>query len=851
MPFGELRELEKWFPRSYEHGPFLTLLRTNFARALRIISSLVSFATDRFCERAERRIRAARSAAEQDGTNSDLNDMLEALVELPNGPHRYRGNEVVYGWSSGGHAPNSVAAALMALEKYFYDRLATSADVSGDLNLVLTETNSVAFLKVLCEVGKMRPELFEGALLPLFGSPELYLWDRVAVAQGKVRLADLLPEFAEPKTSAELQTFRALEHRKQTFLDTAARAMLFRPPATAFFEQACQRWAVDLTKSSPIKGHLLEELLLMLDRTNYTQVSEEAFRNVALQALQSRQRHDTAEIERRALLSYFPLTCRKLLDDDTVLNQSDRDTHWRAWTQIRARWNQAMELHGGSPVASTDILSPAVAGIALLLRQPGWADDHREEAGECIKALEEALTQAPAFDAQEDGGFPNALAWSYFAAEALSAVWARSERHPRLLLLTGLFILKASRLAAGRLFIGLSHSRTSRPSDFEAIRKLAIEWAHVRPAAAILSRRSTKADDQTSALRLGLSNSIDAWIASQLEELEKGSPQRIRSARWIFSGWAPSEEANAWLRRQGWTPGPDLEFIKSVHDWMPGLNDAISQDEREGWITFLREGLGVVLANVNSKLSNKRDHKWPTPGEDWFLRRTAIAVLDMTAAERPEVLWRPLLALPNLAKEWVSRFLRALHREALSRQQTPGQYTSLVRSIVDDAVAERSDRERWGYHNGAWDALIGIQGRVRFDEPHSPLREAWEPRHSTLLEKLAPVFDTWMAAVPIAADRFQTVALWLARPAAAPVRLRFLSWLHSSILTYEAHEMPDSHEASDPVARLLNAVWRDQEYALRSSDVAFKAFQGLLAWCAGLRDAAALDLQTRIATERR
>jgi hypothetical protein len=93
---------------------------------------------------------------------------------------RWYGNRNIYGWfRDTPGAPETVVAALMALEKWLYDKLDGKEDVRPWIDTIWERGKSVAFLGVLSEVGKRHPALLEDPLMPLLGVGQLYTWDHI------------------------------------------------------------------------------------------------------------------------------------------------------------------------------------------------------------------------------------------------------------------------------------------------------------------------------------------------------------------------------------------------------------------------------------------------------------------------------------------------------------------------------------------------------------------------------------------------------------------------------------------------------------------------------------------------
>jgi hypothetical protein len=78
------------------------------------------------------------------------------------------------------------------------------------------------------------------------------------------------------------------------------------------------------------------------------------------------------------------------------------------------------------------------------------------------------------------------------------------------------------------------------------------------------------------------------------------------------------------------------------------------------------------------------------------------------------------------------------------------------------------------------------------------------------------------------------------------MRLRTLPWFARVMIVDEEHEIYDAEEGQDAVARLLNAIWNEDQAALRRDTSAFPAFQGLLRWLVEQQNSLGLELAGRL-----
>lgn len=156
-----------YHPPAHVQGPFLRLLRTHEADGLRLVHGLTNAATDYWCrrERNEHFLGYSRTP-------------LPVVLSLPSGPKELWGNEEVYCWfrhTSVG--PYAVISALMALEVWMEEQIASGQDGGELIGKVMAGTRSVAVLGVCVAVALGTPGHCLPAVLPYIAHPIVWRMD--------------------------------------------------------------------------------------------------------------------------------------------------------------------------------------------------------------------------------------------------------------------------------------------------------------------------------------------------------------------------------------------------------------------------------------------------------------------------------------------------------------------------------------------------------------------------------------------------------------------------------------------------------------------------------------------------
>jgi hypothetical protein len=272
--------------------------------------------------------------------------------------------------------------------------------------------------------------------------------------------------------------------------------------------------------------------------------------------------------------------------------------------------------------------------------------------------------------------------------------------------------------------------------------------------------------------------------------------------------------------------------VRCSHSWLPLPDDALSPEERAGVVKFWQVALNMVAPRPQSDL-HRDEHQHPNSDDKWVLENVAAVLLQLRPTEEPELFWAVIIDLHSEAHDWPNEFLNALHRCALSSEQTPASYSSLIRQIMLRAFSDIDGTRRWPLHEDVWDALIGI---------HWWVSDLWDERHSQHVISIWDVISCWMVKAPQNAERLGKFARWLAKPAAGQVRLQTLMW-------FQEHLQADEESSAyldDDFAKLLNVIWEQDQIKLRAMSESFAAFQGLLAWLVVRQNSLGMELQGRI-----
>lgn len=155
----------EFFPPSATQGPFFYLLNYNEDEGLRLINTLTNHAVKNWRER-----QILWSGAKK-------LTLLPYKVYLPTGLGEFWGDINVYNWARNHNAPDSIASALMALEKWLKQQIENGRNPEELFNKILSGSECVAIVCACIAAAITYPELCLKATLPLISQPVFWRMD--------------------------------------------------------------------------------------------------------------------------------------------------------------------------------------------------------------------------------------------------------------------------------------------------------------------------------------------------------------------------------------------------------------------------------------------------------------------------------------------------------------------------------------------------------------------------------------------------------------------------------------------------------------------------------------------------
>jgi len=199
-----LEDDSSFYPRFYTQGPFLLFLRVNPKFALNTIIQVVDFATERWIEKIYKEDIA----------------VIGIEIHLETRTKTFMGDYQVFDWYHAIAGSDLITSALMAIEKWLYQLIDNGESVEKWVSYILEESQSLAFLGLLTEIGRYRPSLFTRPLRFILLNPVFYYFEQLYIIQGGHSFGT--PFFDQGELFWNLtREWDTMEHRKLRLMNIA------------------------------------------------------------------------------------------------------------------------------------------------------------------------------------------------------------------------------------------------------------------------------------------------------------------------------------------------------------------------------------------------------------------------------------------------------------------------------------------------------------------------------------------------------------------------------------------------------------------------------------------------------
>ncbi len=842
---------DHFHPPFYSRQPFLFFLNHRFSEGLQLIIRLVDFVTDRWAERDSRR----------------WGQPSEITLDLPGGPKRFVGDKELFSWYRDfGRTPHAVVTSLMALEKWFYDRFDSDQSVSEAIEQILADAKSMAFLGLLCCVGKKDPRLLMGELQPLLAVPEFYFWD--ILQQAQVEGSQMIAwSYNQPEVLVRLaQQWHNMPHRRKLLGQIVFKLFVESDDVRSLFDGIRRLWEVRVRegRDGPDGSRFIEDLIGLFDPRKLTRETDsEGNEDVFSKGLGPVTPEYKAQQEDHAIknaLLTLPFRLWGLLKEEESLPEESLEDFWKAlqsFSSLTAREDWDIRSFGPEHCMA--------GGAAVLLRHHrDWLRSRPDRETWCLSTILNLVLDPPAPPPFDGDVIFQEGRWQGFCANIVPFLLAENPESKELRKEVALLASERHYNTVRILFKSAAEQRVQLGDDFGRLQHLVMRsavarWTNVPAELLIASeveakgrlnriRRAVMRWVHRLLTRFGaIEPGIEAWTKREINRFVRAStPTQVPDWRTIQD--AVNEDLQvADSSDDGYepigSPGIDLHMVMFAYSWLTDLQDATDEEERADRIHFLGQALSCSLEVIGGLLAvDRRFDDTNLEWYRWLFDRLARIIPAMREDEHPERFWQPIVELGVEGHYWVQLFLSSWFVGNPALVSSPHHFRVEWQRMIELAFElpgwSFDDTTRASDLEDNWCALMGFEGY---------LAKMWTENHRPIVDQMRDLYHRWARHHLTRRRCGEAFAVFLKQPAAEGLRLEAIRWLAEAVKKVGEWYFQET-SVEESIVSFLDHCWTRHRQDLRRNREAFADLNRLLRLLADRQNETAIELLQRIAS---
>ncbi len=805
-------------------GNFLMFLRQDWRPALQLIVRLTDFATDRYEDWWPYETRVE-----------------EVKFPTSKGTTCWKGNDQIYAWHRQNmNTADIVTCALMALEKWFDERLGAERSISEAVELLYSQGHSVAFAGILVSIGKRHPRTFLDTLKPLLFARQFYFYDIKAVRP-------YLGGGVWPKDGKIIENLRRdwnqLPGRRTHLKECCHSWLLEDPELQVVFEEISKAWRKEAGDLPPESEQRLIALRMAADfeRSRWKEITLPDGRR-GWTCERPTELDDAREAERIGRIQHLimlPYKCSDWLDQGQPFDDEQLDIIWQQlqnWTPFERLGTMKGEREDASEIRDH---RHGRAGLLALLLCAGesWLEKHPGRREWLQYEVLKILSDPPR--ARHYG--PDEVHDDYetLLARAVVRCWVRSPADPNWRGQIASLVTAYRYRTVLRLFQEALRVRHTLGEAFRELEGLILAFAVVRKKATQLQFLRTRSKTDV--------REIQKWGRKWLPAFTRG-----KGPKWSDE-WSGVESIRPFPRERHASAakhnkreevyrrdyGLDMDIILASFGQFPSLSEACNIEERTHWLSVCEQMVAAfcrTLPSADERLNPESEWRYEHwSADEKIFTIVARRLFDCNPGECRK-LWEPIISLPFAAHHHIRSLLSQLVVESLRTQpyriaELASVWRDIAKNVFTRPTAPRENRRN----------RFELQKHVLLYDSVASQDEFWAP----LIEELRPWFKVHLDEIWNDAHDLSSFARFLTTKAGALVLIDALIWLQpawelASEWFWES-VVEDGH-----FAELLEHAWREHFDQIRVNPIALKTFKVLTLKLAAHHVPIAIEVQRNL-----
>ncbi|WP_127904292.1 hypothetical protein [Solirhodobacter olei] len=813
-----LAHQQEAYPTAFWKSPFFSFLQVAPNEALGALIALVNFATERWAA----------------GRSDDSGTVPNITLSVGGEAATYPGAGSVFGWGQANSLRNgTLFSALDALERWLTLQLQQGRDCSEYIERLLAEGKSTAFLGVLVNVAKFKPDLLAGTLAPLLMHPAIFIWDSDRVkeighgfdAWNWAKLGDTIFEIAKAWSLAP--------HRKRTLYDVAVELLKTDPGVAEALKQSCAAWEFPHDGARAMEIRVIQATL---DRDNYhrCETYEDGSAELIFECPDDLRREieeQQSEEQDRTLGIVIPYRCQEWLEKGLALSD-DNALEIADYLQIVEANNTLDE-----EVRKLNVLALSSALIGCCY---SWISQRPEAFARACAVVQAAALSMPddaeGLRSYRIGRFDQGIAlWGH----AVMQLWLRDvENHVVWEPLVLRLLSSGDNRAVGIVRDAAYQNRAQLGDAWWRLLQLGLFWSALVMLAphddddgiapAVWNRwlarfRRMKIFGVTAnADTLDLQRIIEGY-----ERLEAdGLRREFASER---PSWRHSDPADMT------SDGLETRFLSILFQWLLGRECALGDENTDTEFTLCMKLWHAEVRRMRAR--RKEDGEYPLPSDlGYDLVRKFASMIVLGPADHAPRLWETVFALGNDGHAAVEQFINAFM--LLPGKCDDVRFCAAWREMIVFSLAQGWEkRDRWYYGERYLRSLLGFG--------HAALTNLTD--RDAAVDGLKDLYKLWVEThLRFEEDNVAGFAYFLAGEFAATLRLEGVQWIASRTADGTESTRFSRDQAGPALVELLDTAINENSAELQRNRPALDAVIAIAAVLAAENVNAALVLQERI-----
>jgi len=833
------------YPPIYVKGPFLTFLQRSPQAGLETIVKLSNIVTEQWL----RVTGISRLGAE-------VRERYALKFKVGEKNVFWFGDGNVYNLHRDGRLQeNTVACALMALEKWLYDEVAAGHEIDSYVQYIFDNATSLAFAGVLVSVGLYHPVLFHGCLRPLLGNIHIYDCQTSAALNENVE-GWSIGFVGRPQQEVQLAiAWNRMPHRRVLLRDLVPRLLFENADTQAYLKECAAEWEKTQPPGTEKEKEQLQLFVARFKPETYELTPRQddviEIKPVLPEEVEQKRQVSQAESEFRLLSHSMALRARRILNSGECLAEDELPEFFHQVKRL-----QQSEYPDLNQSERRYRLQSIAGGLAVLfIYHRGWLPHNKDAEQWCFEVLRNLRdTDGDELEGPESGTLGNNIE-TFLGEIGVFLLQERQDEWIKRMAFEGVtgFYYASTFLSMGRAYL----CRDGLGETFDELIHVLLLWSALRRAAT----REVGHYPQRSVLARYRTTLYARFLNGRLRQ----RPVTLRTAAKLGAGLVERIERrdpSAVARRQWEEQRKDLEKMERDREASRDmahidyqviqagfcflsleLTSEESSDRRraEGYILQLFDLEMETLPILEGDDEGREIRGTPYEFDRWVIQRTAELLATINSHEQARAFYQPMLRRGPAARYWTQDFLEAWITTTLPRITDRALFAEVWKGMVDYTFSLPA----WiGRRPGIWHQaetlsvdLMGLR------EP--AVKMLGRKEYTDLVKEMAPTFkrwgDQWL--------KYASVAAWFANflstesgRALLPQGIQQLSPLVSSFADsdWEREALPPTFSSA------LAAAWRHMPSEIATDAPLRHAFLHILTELCSRSIAEAIHLRDRV-----